>query len=105
MDNRYRKNKGFTLIGDVLDKVVPHHRPKTDQAMIQVWDIWESAVGAEIAAHARPAAFRGDLLLVHVSNSAMLHHMRFMEKEMIRNLNQAIGAQQVRALKFKIGPI
>lgn len=105
MDRRYRKNKGFSAIGDVLDKVVPHHRPKMDQTMIQIWEIWESAVGVDVAAHARPAAFKGDLLLVHVSNSSMLHHMRFMEKEMIRKLNQAIGSQQVRALTFKIGPV
>lgn len=105
MTKRFRQNKGFTSIGDVLGKVVTQYRPAMDHSMIKVWDVWETAVGAEIAAHAHPAAFKGGLLLVHISNSTWLHHMRFMEKEMIRCLNRALGEDRVKALTFKIGPV
>ncbi len=58
-------SKSFVSIGDVLDKVVQQHRPNTHQALVRLWELWDAAVGPEIAANARPAAFKGDLLLVH----------------------------------------
>lgn len=105
MTKRFKQRKGFTAIGDVIGKVVAQHRPAMDRAMIEVWDVWESAVGNEIAAHAHPAAFKGGLLLVYISNSTRLHHMRFMEKDLIRKLNQALGDERVKAITFKIGPV
>ena len=105
MKRRFKQNKGFTAIGDVVGKVVAQHRPTMDRSMIQVWDVWENAVGKDTAAHAHPAAFKGGLLLVHISNSTWLHHMRFMEKELIRKLNQALGDDRVKSMTFKIGPV
>ena len=96
--------KNFISIGQVIDKVVHQYRPQMDESMIQVWDVWQSAVGDIVAENAQPAAFKKDLLLVHVSNSTWLHHLRFMEKELIQKINQALGCQRVRALKLKIGP-
>jgi predicted nucleic acid-binding Zn ribbon protein len=97
-------SKKFVPIGSVLDKVLLQCRPKTNQALVQIWDLWEDAVGASIAANARPAAFKGDMLLVHVSNSSWLHHLRFLEKELIDRMNQALGGKFIHSVKFKIGP-
>jgi predicted nucleic acid-binding Zn ribbon protein len=102
-DRRYNRQK-FTPLGQVIDKVVHQYRPQMDQSLIQVWDIWQSAVGDIVAENAQPAAFKKDILLVHVSNSTWLHHLRFMEKELILKINQALGGTRVRMLKFKIGP-
>jgi hypothetical protein len=43
-------------------------------------------------------------LLVHVSNSTWLYHLRYMEKELIDRLNRSARGIRVNALKFKIGP-
>ncbi len=100
-----RTNKKFTGIGDVLGKVLHQYRPITDRSLIQVWELWEQAVGESVAAYASPAAFKTDVLLVHVSNSTWLHHLRFMENELIANLNDALGRPQIKHIRFKIGPI
>jgi predicted nucleic acid-binding Zn ribbon protein len=100
-----RNNKTFTGIGDVLDKVLHQYRPITDQSLIQVWDLWERAVGESVAANAWPAAFKTDILLVHVSNSTWLHYLRFRENDLIARLNHALDRQQVKRIRFKIGPI
>jgi predicted nucleic acid-binding Zn ribbon protein len=96
--------KKFTPLGQVLDRVVQQYRPQSDQALARVWDVWHAAVGDIIAENAQPAAFKKDILLVHVSSSAWLHHLHFMEKELIAKINQALGESRVRLLKFKIGP-
>lgn len=96
--------KNFASLGQVLDRVVHQYRPQLDPALVQVWDVWNAAVGEIVSENAQPAAFKKDILLVHVSNSTWLHHLRFMEKEIVQNINQALGAKRVRTLKFKIGP-
>lgn len=100
-----KKRPDFIPIGSVLEDLMRQHRPATTQAMLDLWDIWDKAVGPEIAVNARPAAINGDVLLVHVSNSAWLHHLRFMERELIDRLNLAVNENRVHVLKFKIGPI
>jgi predicted nucleic acid-binding Zn ribbon protein len=97
--------KNFTEIGSILDRVLHQYRPKADQELSKVWDLWDGAVGPEIAANARPAAFKGRSLLVHVSNSSWLHHLRFMEKDLIVKINCALGAERIETIHLKIGPI
>ena len=100
-----RNNKTFTNLGDVLGKVLHQYRPITDQSLLRVWDLWKAAVGAPIAANASPAAFKGDTLLVHVSNSTWLHHLRFLERDLTAQLNTALGQEQIQKIRFKIGPV
>ena len=95
----------FVPIGSVLNSVIGQYRPMADTALIRVWDIWERAVGSDVAGCARPAAFKDCILLVHVSNSTWLHHLRFMEKELLANINGALGGAYVKTLQFKIGPV
>lgn len=87
-----------------MDNVLKRCRPKTNDALIQIWDRWEEAVGPEVAAHARPAAFKGDMLLIHVSNSSWLHHLRFLEHDLLDQVNRITGGALIRRVTFKIGP-
>lgn len=100
----HRKNrKNFAPIGEVLHKVLRQCRPQQDQALLQVWEIWDRIVGAAIAPNARPAAFNGNVLLVHVASATWLHHLRFLEREMIAKLNAVLGDGKVKAIKLKVG--
>ncbi len=99
------KQKSLTPLGTVIDKVLRQYRPAVDQGLLQVWDVWEAVVGPAIAANARPAAFKGNILLVHVSNSSWLHHIRFLERELISQINEALDGNRVQAVKLKIGPL
>lgn len=103
--NKRRNNKTFTNLGDVLGKLMPQYRPATDQGLLRVWDLWEQAVGVDIAANARPAAVKANMLLVHVSNSTWLHHLRFIEQDLMAKLNAALGRDAIGSIRFKIGPV
>ena len=71
----------------------------------RVWPIWEEAVGSVIAQNARPAAFKGRILLVHVNSSPWLHQIRYLKAEIIAKVNTALGDSLVDDIKFKIGPL
>jgi predicted nucleic acid-binding Zn ribbon protein len=58
-----------------------------------------------IAQNAKPAAFKGKILIVHVSSSTWVHQLQFLKKEMIAKLNNAFGNALIDDLKFKIGKL
>ncbi|NNF98455.1 MAG: DUF721 domain-containing protein [Desulfobacteraceae bacterium] len=100
-----RRNSDLTPLGDILDTVVSRYQRRPEGKLSNIWDEWEGAVGRIIAENARPSAFKGDLLLVNVSNSTWLQQLRFLKQEMLQKLNDALGQESVRDIRFKIGPI
>ena len=90
-----------TIIGDVLKT----YRQESDGELIQAWHVWDDIVGDIIAQNAKPVAFKGRVLLVHVSSSTWLHQLQFLKAEMIDKLNNAFGKKLIEDLKFKIGPL
>jgi predicted nucleic acid-binding Zn ribbon protein len=97
--------KDIAHIGTVIDDLLRTYRHDSDTEMSRIWSIWDGLVGADIAANARPSAFKGRLLLVHVTNSTWLHQLHFLKKDIIRKINDAFGKEIVEELKFKIGTI
>lgn len=71
----------------------------------KVWQFWEEAVGSHIAGKATPVAFREGILTVRVSGSAWLQQLSLMKRDIIGQLNAAIGYQLVNDLFFKQGAI
>jgi predicted nucleic acid-binding Zn ribbon protein len=100
-----RKKRSFVHIGNVIRDVLKNHRLETDTSLIRVWDIWEEAVGEVIAANTRPAAFKGNLLIVNATSSSWLQQLRFLKPEIIQKLNHVLGEVPVKDIKFKIGPV
>ncbi|KPJ76815.1 MAG: hypothetical protein AMJ54_10255 [Deltaproteobacteria bacterium SG8_13] len=76
-----------------------------DAPLLQVWELWEKAVGEIIAENARPAAFKGKILLVHVNSSPWLHQLSFLKKDILARINRELGQDLVEEIKFKIGSI
>ncbi len=104
MERKKRKTK-FVHIGNIIGHVLKNYRRETDVELVQVWQVWDNIVGDVIAQNAKPAAFKGRLLLVHVTSSTWIHQLQFLKKEMIAKLNNALGKTLIEDLKFKIGPL
>ena len=103
---RKRKNAPeIGHIGDIINKALKTCRQDCSGDLAQVWSLWDTAVGNVIAKNARPEAFKGKLLLVHVNSSAWMHHLQFLKKDMINQINAALGKELVQDIKFKIGPV
>jgi predicted nucleic acid-binding Zn ribbon protein len=104
--NTKRKNlKRPMSIGNIIPKVLRSCRSETDQELLRIWDLWDRAVGKAIAENTRPAAFKGKLLLVHVTSSTWIQQLQFLKKDMIKKVNEALGKNLVEEIKFKIGPL
>ena len=97
--------KKLIHISDILKSAFEKYRPAMDTEMTRIWDIWDQAVGQPIAMNAKPDAFKDGVLMVNVSSSAWIHQLKFLEKEMIVNLNKRLDQAIVSRIRFKIGKI
>ncbi len=95
--------RGSVPIADVLPGLLSRLRPPGEPGMREIWEQWERLVGEEIARNARPAAFKGSILLVHVSSPAWIHHLRFLKSDLLARLNAEPGRPRVTEIKFKVG--
>ncbi|MBU8849392.1 MAG: DUF721 domain-containing protein [Desulfobacterales bacterium] len=102
-----KKNKNSKLIhiSDVLNSALGKYRPAMDTEMTRIWDIWDDAVGKPIAVNAKPDSFKDGMLIVSVSSSSWIHQLKFLEKEMILNINKKLKHISVKQIRFKIGKI
>ena len=100
-----KRENGCAPIGSILNRVLKECRNGSDDELIRVWELWDGVVGETISENARPAAFKGKILLVHVSSSPWIHQLQFHKKDIIRNLNESMGKPLIEEIKFKIGPL
>lgn len=100
-----RRKAKFVHIGSIIDTVLKTYRRDSDIRLAKVRQVWDSVVGDVIAQNAKPAAFKGRLLLVHVASSTWVHQLQFLKADIIEKLNQELDRPQVDDIKFKIGPL
>ncbi|MFZ5573488.1 MAG: DUF721 domain-containing protein [Thermodesulfobacteriota bacterium] len=100
-----KSNQEFHPIGQLIGDIMRNCRQSKDIRLMNIWNIWDGAVGAAIAENAQPAAFKGKLLLVHVTDSPMLQQIRFVKEDIIRQVNAALGDPMIQDIRFKIGPL
>jgi predicted nucleic acid-binding Zn ribbon protein len=61
---------------------------------------WPVVAGARIARHTHAESFRNGALIVEVEGSAWMQELGFLKPELLRNLNQHLGANVVRDVRF-----
>ncbi|MCF6247264.1 MAG: DUF721 domain-containing protein [Desulfobacula sp.] len=104
MDKK-NKDKKLIHISDILKSALGKYRPAKDTDMTRIWDIWDEAVGKPIAMNAKPDAFKDGMLIVNVSSSSWIHQLKFLENEMITNINNKLDKETINQIRFKIGRI
>jgi len=92
-------------IGEILRKVlkkrnIPHKTP--DRRLI---DLWQRAVGPQIAARTLPETVKRGALYVLVSSPVWLHQLQFMKEEILLKLNELSGKEEIRSIYLSIGEI
>ncbi len=101
-----KKSKAkFVHIGSILDGLLKNYRYEPEGELMRVWHVWDSTVGDVVSKNAKPAAFKGRILLVYVTSSTWVHQLQFLKEEIIAKLNKSLGKTLIDDLKFKIGPV
>ena len=100
-----RRKAEFEHIGGVIADVLKNYRRESDEELLEVWHVWEGVVGDVIAQNAKPAAFKGRILIVHTTSSTWVHQLQFLKEEIVGKLNTALGKTLIDDLKFRVGQV
>jgi predicted nucleic acid-binding Zn ribbon protein len=95
--------KSFTHIKDVIGNIFSTSALSIDFDDMEIWGLWDSAVGKKIAEHARPSSIKKGVLMVKVSDSIWLQELEFMAETIKEKLNSRIQRQAVNKIRFKVG--
>ena len=92
-------------IGSILEQLLgnPEWKDKV-QACLPLLR-WQEIVGDKIARQSQPESLNNGVLQVKVANSAWLHHLRFLEKELRQKLNEELPSLKIKELRFRQGPL
>ena len=66
---------------------------------------WQELVGPQIAKQTQPEYLKDEVLQVRVENSVWLNHLRFLEEELRRKLNNKLSPQTIKEIRFRQGPL
>ena len=92
-----------TTVGRLLESVFrgtpAEHRLREGK----IWLVWDDAVGAQVAARARPARFADGVLTVTVASAPWMQQLTFLKKQLIAQVNARLGSDLVRDIYLKAG--
>ena len=63
---------------------------------------WPALAGERVASRSRATGFRDGVLTVEVEGSAWMHELGFLKRELVRRVNEHLGAEIVREVKFTL---
>jgi predicted nucleic acid-binding Zn ribbon protein len=89
-------------LSSALSRLLREHgleRPLQGWRAVDGWAEW---VGARIARHTRAVGFRDGTLIVEVEGSAWMQELGFLKREIIRTLNERVGASVVQDVRFTV---
>lgn len=88
-------------LATALGRLTAQLAPATTLARVQ--EVWAAAAGADVAAHARPVAERAGVLTVACAAAVWAQELDLMSDQLLDQLNAALGAGTLRALRCKTG--
>jgi hypothetical protein len=71
----------------------------------ELWAIWPSVVGAQIARHACPRSLHRGRLVVHVTDPVWLHQLSMLRHRLVGALNAKLPEAAIREMVLRIGEV
>ena len=66
---------------------------------------WEAAVGKAAARHSKPVSFKKATVTVNVDRSGWLYELTVQKKEILKKLEERLGAKKIKDIRLRIGEI
>ena len=90
-------------IGPVVGEVLDDLGLDAVTAAFRFLELWEEAVGPEIASHCRPVAVRGSVLEAEVDSSVWCQQLQMERVQILSALREALGDDAPSDLRLRVG--
>lgn len=94
--------KSLDDLSRVLQDVLRRAESSYPDRSHRVWEVWDAAVGPDVAARSRPLSLRSGRLTVAVESPAWMQQLSFLREAMRDAVNRAIGETLVREVRLRI---
>ena len=105
MEQNRNNNAEFSHISEVLTRYLKSYHHKSSDGIENISKLWQETVGDVISENTRPVAIKKEQLLVHVTSSSWIQQLMFLQHDIITKVNNALGKEQIKKIKFKIGSV
>ncbi|MEW6487860.1 MAG: DUF721 domain-containing protein [Thermodesulfobacteriota bacterium] len=86
----------------VLQRVLRQAEASYPDRSHRIWEVWDTAVGPDVAARSRPLSLRSGRLTVAVESPAWMQQLSFLRETMRDAVNRALGEDLVREVRLRI---
>lgn len=86
----------------VLQRVMRQAEASYPDRSHRIWEVWDAAVGPEVAARSRPVSLRSGRLSVAVESPAWMQQLSFLRETVRDAVNRALGEDLVREVRLRI---
>lgn len=97
-----RRRSRFERVGELVPRVLEDLGIGGSARIVRVAQAWESAVGADVAAHASPLQFREDVLEVEVDSSVWCQQLKLQELQLVAALVRELGDDAPTRLRLRV---
>jgi len=87
---------------DDLDQLLRRAGAPGAVAPTAIWAHWDEAVGAAVAAHARPLSVKGSTLVVGVDTPAYATQLRLLAPQLLKRVAEFGGTGAINAIEVTV---
>lgn len=102
MNKKRPSQPEFTHIKDLIDKIIGNCRVSENAEFIEIQRAWKRCMENAVTDHAIPVSFKKGILMIHVKSPTLTQQLRYQVKEIIKQINHALGENKITEIKLKI---
>ena len=91
-------------VASSMERVLRHLGAPSVDALETVFGQWPALVGERVAEHAEPVAVENGRLIVRAEDPAWASQLRWLERDLVARVSDALGAGVVTSIEVRVGP-
>jgi predicted nucleic acid-binding Zn ribbon protein len=100
---RRRRRSEPEAVSNVLSRWLGRQQIQAELCQYALWTKWDEIAGERLAARTRPTSLRDGQLTLVVASSAWLNELSFLRGELVRRINEVLGREEVKTIRFLAG--
>lgn len=96
------KKDSLTPLKDVIASLLGDAALPFNPDDARIWRVWEEVVGLPVARHTRPLWIKEGKLRVSVTDPIWLQELGYVEKTILKKLNEKLGRSAVKRIEFRM---
>ena len=102
---RHRYRRDPVRISEVISRLLARRGYAQVQQGAECEQAWQQIAGEKLAGNSRVGRLQRGVLEIAVKNSATLQELTFRKRKLLKQLQQFVGVEQVRDVRFRVAEI